>query len=367
MNIFFVFVRVLVVIAAMLVVVGSSIVTIRVKRRWQSRRIASIVEPLRPALIELACEDDPDDSCVDVFLRLPPSKWEAVRPTVLDLCRKLSSVSGGALSKVLVQRGEFGRAMRDVTHRSPVVRATAAGLLELMPSPGSRHALSELVSDRDPDVRKVAVRALGRIGDESSVGPIIEALTGARRLPPTAVGHCLIRLGPIAVNGLETVIRSHPSSPTRALAADVLGHIGDPRVVPALIDVVESNDEAVTPLVRLSAIVALGRLGSPQSVDALLAGLDADRSPEMTVACLAALDDSHAAVPMARLTELLERDNARVVQAAARALVRLGPKGESILRWHRFSLSPAGSYDAEALALADLVERDRTRPLQTTV
>jgi twitching motility protein PilT len=68
-------------------------------------------------------------------------------------------------------------------------------------------------------------------------------------------------------------------------AADMLGTLGDPRAVPALVEALKNEE------VRWSAVEALGRIGGPQALQAL-SQLTRDQRPEIRIEALSALATS---------------------------------------------------------------------------
>ena len=82
------------------------------------------------------------------------------------------------------------------------------------------------------------------------------------------------------------------SDNVRAAAAEALGAIGDPQAVPALIQALGDSDSAV----RRAAAEALGKLGDPQAIPALIQALgDSDRDVRRAAAeALGAIGDPQA-------------------------------------------------------------------------
>jgi hypothetical protein len=99
-------------------------------------------------------------------------------------------------------------------------------------------ALIEAIQDRDENVRRHAMSALGKIGDASAVPALIASLLDR-------------------------------GSSVRRYAALALGEIGDASAVPALIEAIQDSHWDV----RRFAVEALGRFGDAPAVSALLGAL----------------------------------------------------------------------------------------------
>src|SRR5262245_2487387 len=151
----------------------------------------------------------------------------------------------------------------------------------------------------DPRVRRYLALALGRLGDQRGVPPLLEAL-------------------------------DDPDSETRLYAAWSLGAIKDPAAVPRLADMLRSDDPG---MVKLGAY-ALGSIGDRSAVPALVPLLS---SPETEVRwngalALAQLDDRSGITTLFEMTDaaaldrvdgITERQKVDATTNAMRALHRL--------------------------------------------
>jgi len=116
------------------------------------------------------------------------------------------------------------------------------------------------------EVQWMAAQALGRIGDERAVDPLMKIL-------PTAGGdlgmYVAQALGDLhdrrAVPALIEEIKRREEPELRGVA-EALGRIGDPQAVPALVDLLQAGKEDV----RYAAATALGHMGDARAVEALL-------------------------------------------------------------------------------------------------
>ncbi|MBI4864475.1 MAG: HEAT repeat domain-containing protein [Candidatus Riflebacteria bacterium] len=146
---------------------------------------------------------------------------------------------------------------------------------------GSARWLEGLLTDRDAEVRQRAALALGRIGEESMAGYLIQHL---RREPDPAVRESLCAaLGligrPQAIKVLVQTLASDPSVAVRCRAVEALGFVGE-LVWRTVVAIFRHKDErAVEPLavlarkgtgtVRRAATWGLARLASATGVPTL--------------------------------------------------------------------------------------------------
>jgi HEAT repeat protein len=167
---------------------------------------------------------------------------------------------------------------------------------------------------KDPTVQYDAAEALGDIGDERAVEPLLAALkndeTGGVRWK---AAEALSKLGPPSVAGLIGALQ-HDDDDVRWKAAIALGEIGDPQAIPSLINVLSDNDRfvrsraayalsmmgeaAVDPLIhalregdgnlRWGAAIALGKIQNPRAIGPLIHAL-ADKYENVRAESAAAL------------------------------------------------------------------------------
>jgi HEAT repeat protein len=126
----------------------------------------------------------------------------------------------------------------------------------------------------DPEVRRLAVIQLGRIGGPDHAPPVAEHLypdAEPARLVRVAAAAALRALGSPVVRGDLVAALHEPDPFVRAEAARSLGVVGSADEVPALAAVLSRD---MTGDVRIQAAYALGRLGEDDAVPALVAALD---------------------------------------------------------------------------------------------
>lgn len=188
-------------------------------------------------------------------------------------------------------RNAFLAALADPNWR--VRKAGTEGLLLLEPREDLLETLIGFLGAQDnAGLRNAAMEALVAFGDVSVV-PVLEAM-------------------------------ENPDSDVRLFCCNILGQIGDPRALPALIAVLADPVENV----RTGAVENLGRFRGPQATEALIQCLESDELA-LRFAALEALANQSANIPLPMLERLL---------------------GQSILRKAVFDVMSTGNYP-EALEL----------------
>ena len=126
-------------------------------------------------------------------------------------------------------------------------------------------ALLELLHDsRDNEILLKAVYALGEIGSESAVLPLLSKMHAKPWVALSAAG-ALTRIGgEDAFNGLILSLK-HEDEMVVSASIWALGEMGDPRAVGPLFDVGGKAEH----LMRSDVVWALGRIGDPSALDAL--------------------------------------------------------------------------------------------------
>lgn len=215
-------------------------------------------------------------------------------------------------------------------------------------------ALVTALDDPQVGVRLEAARALARLKAVPSVAGLVARLAVVDASHSLAVREIFRSLGPLAVGELMNVLESDVPDQVKLLATDALGHIGDPRAVPALLKLFHSpkNRDGDTiyehkarrgrsytersqpanssVVLRLAVMQALSVLVDPRALDAILAALE---DPIWEVRAQAAQCASQLGSPAAlpRLEALLHDEHWWVRFHAAEALFKLGEAGVNTL------------------------------------
>ena len=240
----------------------------------------------KPALLEaLKTADDSDRP--QLVWALVTLKEPAVFAQAMDQYRKgfLSKVErlGGGASfdperlSSLVPLDELAKLVDDP---SPSVRQLVATVLSRNAEAKWTSALVKLVRDKDIEVAREAANGLGRIGDESSRGPLLEALSSAQKDNRQKFLEAL-RDG-IGGEGLVLALDSVKKDPPEATwfqtkqIMDMLRMLADPRAADALVRWVERakpplhwSGEAGTRLAEIGDVRGAKFLGERMLADPL--------------------------------------------------------------------------------------------------
>lgn len=206
-----------------------------------------------------------------------------------------------------------------IDSRSSWRRATAAYVLGDMAAESAFPALLETLDDDEREPRTAAARSLGRLGSVAAVEPLVRALAG-KTVPRAVAAQALLDLGQPALPSLRGLLQSD-DAPTRAVAAELIGLIGDAgdaeRLGAALHD--------ASAEVRAKAARSLGRVGASVAAESLRAALG-DRVPFVRVAAARALGEigDRDAVPL--LLAQARNDRFECAHAAAVALLVIDPE-----------------------------------------
>jgi len=134
--------------------------------------------------------------------------------------------------------------------------------------------LIKALKDKNPDVRKIAVEALGKIGDPRAVEPLIQTLKGEDRWVRkdlrensawVLVVSALVNIGKPAVEPLTHALKDEVSD-VRETAVKALGKIGDRRAVEPLIQALKIGSRPI----RRDAAWALGDIGDARASEFLV-------------------------------------------------------------------------------------------------
>jgi len=156
---------------------------------------------------------------------------------------------------------EFGEdaipALMDLT-RSPDVDSRWWAIRTLAQSPllQTEWLIPFLLNDPAPEVRQCAALGLGTQADESSIQPLVTALSDADSMVGNLAMHALVKIGKGSVPSLIECVKSKSQS-ARILALRALAEIKDHRAIPLMMQVMD--EESV--LLQHWAKAGLERLG----------------------------------------------------------------------------------------------------------
>lgn len=223
-----------------------------------------------------------------------------------------SAVDQALIGEVAALRG--GDATRGALVIGALADRGAGSGLGAASAPAVRTALIEAVRGGPPAMRLAALAALGRVGDASVVGPLVEAAAVADAAP--AVRSALAAL---ADPEADAEIRRRLAGADAAVLPMLVGVVGDRRI-DAVAEVVPLAAHA-SPAVRTAALGALGAIVDLPNLDVLVR------------AVAAPADDAQRAVAIKALTEASVRMEDREACAAklAAAVAAAGPADRIVL------------------------------------
>jgi HEAT repeat protein len=245
---------------------------------------------------------------------------------IVALVPKLRGADREVLVDVLHRRGTIEAAGRGTRSTRAIRRLRSVELLGALGLAETLPDLTPRLADRNPDVRRAAVRGVGRTASAEAVPALLDILERPdRRVAEHGVTLALVRLGPAAVPALTSAL-TDGGPRARSAAAQVLGWLGDSHAVPALSAVLDgdSHEHAI------HAIEALGRMDSPAAAEPLRARLRAHEPPHVRTAAARALGRLGHPASVEALAELL-REEHDLAHAAAVSLSQLGPGGRQAL------------------------------------
>ncbi len=184
--------------------------------------------------------------------------------------------------------------------------------LALMGTPAVEPLIRTLNGD-DDRIRCEAAATLGEIGDPVAVGPLVDALADDAVAPVAA--DALVATGEPAVAPVLGLLEGETGA-ARENAVEVLGRLGAPEAVPAIVELVRSGGDRL----HRKAVDALVGIGAP-AIGALIPLLGEDGDGHAgAAAALTGIGDA----ALAPLAEALGDENSLTRMGAATVLERLG-------------------------------------------
>jgi HEAT repeat protein/SpoVK/Ycf46/Vps4 family AAA+-type ATPase len=215
--------------------------------------------------------------------------------------------------------------INDLAAKDSSVQGDAASALGGI---GSEKAVEPLISAlstaKDSSVQRDAASALGRIGSEKAVEPLISALSTAeesdvQRSAASALGGIGSEK---AVEPLISALSTAKDSSVQRDAASALGGIGSEKAVEPLISALITAKDS---FVRMNAASALGRIGSEKAVEPLISALSTAKESEVrgdAASALGGIGSEKAVEPL--ISALSTAKESEVRGDAASALGRIG-------------------------------------------
>jgi len=336
--------------AALVILLGLvALQAIRNRRtRYESTR--------RESLLKLALEYIEEPQFLPAFkAQLKPDDQRLLVQLFAELLPKVRGDFAEKAVHLMREMGLRDRCLAQLQSRKWWKRADAAAVLGWFAEPQVIAGLEHALDDPEVEVRLEAARALTRLKAVKSVAGLVARLAVVDATHSLGVKEIFRSLGAGAVTELMGVLESDVPEQVKTLAADALGHIGDPRAVPALLRLFQqpgspdgdsvrlhkarrgrpfterSQPANASVALRLAAVQALSVLVDPRALDAVLAALE---DPVWEVRAQAAHCASQLGSPavIPRLESLLQDEHWWVRFHAAEALFRLGELGRQSLR-----------------------------------
>jgi HEAT repeat protein len=197
-------------------------------------------------------------------------------------------------------------ALRDERWR---VRESAARALGLIKDKRAVDGLIAALRDRDGTVRTVAAEALGRIGDPKAIKGLMALFKDSSKLVRVSATIALTQIGEATVDPLieglkdeNFQVRLHSVQALGGITSDYptgRSWLRDSRPVPGLIALLKDKDRAV----REDAAIALGMIGDPSAVPALIEALQDGAVRVRAIMALGMIADLRAVEPLIRVLQ----------------------------------------------------------------
>lgn len=187
------------------VVMAVVVVAVKLTRAAAESSRQARAAPYRDAVLAIAADGDEDDTASAVLRGVRDRDWRAVRDVVVGMLGTVRGDTASSLVRLLDARGEFERARSALRSRLALRRARGAHLLGLARQRSDIDLLLPLLADRSAEVRLVAARSLGSVGDPSAATALFEALGpvhGHPGIPSAAAAEVLLSFGTGAVSAV---------------------------------------------------------------------------------------------------------------------------------------------------------------------
>ena len=311
-----------VVMAALNVLMIAFTLGVKGLRAVHRRRTQAKVQRLDDALAESLATGEVHPG----LLGLGNRDLDLLAVMMIEYLSLLRGTERDRLVRLAQETGLVERSIGALGARGRWRKARAAENLGYFGGPEAVGPIVQLFGHRDETLRAVAARALARIGTPEAAEALAQTLNDLSELTRLRMAENLERIGPVAVEPLlDTLVDGTP--PGRLLAARVLGNLRAFEAGPALR---EALREAEIPDLRAQAALALGKIGNPDDLPALVeAGSDEAWPVRALAASALGMIGDVSTIPTLR--ELTVDREWWVRLNASRALANMGPAGEKAL------------------------------------
>lgn len=298
-----------------------------VARVTRTRRIDRILAPLRPRLLALAADEEPDGEAPATLGRY---RERVVDRAVLDLLGKVRGGAATALVDILDRHGTVDGAVRGTRSRFATTRARSAQILGATRRTEHAPVLAGLLSDRDRAVRSTTVRSLGVLGDAAYSDAVLRAVREVRGLsgvPAYVAADALLAMGDDVREAVRRGL-DDPDPGVRYVAATVAARGGMASLLPRVLQLFRGDDDE---RVRAAAARTLGVIGDARVIDDLGRALAPTEPTAVRLAAATALGELGAPAGVPHLRSVLVDHDRRLAAVAAGALASLGTPGRDVL------------------------------------
>lgn len=271
-------------------VMAVVVVAVKLARAAAESARQARIAPYRDAVLAIAADGDEDDTASARLRGIRERDWRAVRDVVVAMLGTVRGDTAASLVRLLDARGEFERARSALRSRLALRRARGAYLLGLARQRSDVGLLLPLLADRSAEVRLVATRSLGSVGDPIAATALFEALGpvhGHPGIPGAAAAEALLGFGVGAVPAVLAAL-SAADTTQREVATLVAAEGALGAAAPCLRSLLAGDPELD---VRISAARALGAVGGPDDVATLAAFTESARPAELRRAVVQALGE----------------------------------------------------------------------------
>ena len=197
-----------------------------------------------------------------------PSDRPVLEKILLDHAQRVSGIERARLAKVLDELGFVDVYRRGLHAAGWWTRAESAENLGLSGAVRVAPDLLAALEDDASEVRLRAARALGAIGADAAVAPLLRALSEPNRWSTIRIADILAGMGPRIVGEL---VAAYPTlnRPGRLATLDIVGRLRPLETAGWLVERTRDPESDV----RARACAALGEIGSPDSRPALRSAL----------------------------------------------------------------------------------------------
>lgn len=305
-----------------------SVIVAKFNRLRRENRTANALAPVRWALIELAA-GEPEG--LPTLRAARGSTADAIDESAVRLLAKVRGEPANQLVAVLEEHGALDRARAEASHRSPVRRAHAVQLLGLARVNDSTALISEALEDPASEVRASAAYAAAYLADPWLAAPLLRSVGEGDGIPAGLAADALLEMGVEIAPVLRAAMRN-PAPHTRMVAAHVAGVGTFVHALPELRELIDSDPDLT---VRVEAAEALGLIGRDSEVDLLARHTAVGEPTDLRRASARALGRVGSPNAVPALLELLDDSDTRLAELAAQALVQLGPRAIDTLEARR--------------------------------